>query len=37
MTIGTLAAGVVIVAITAALELSHKDFEERRKEFENSN
>lgn len=35
MSISTIAAGIVIVGVTIALELMEKEQEERRKEFEN--
>ena len=36
MTIGTLAAGVVIVCIGALMALTDKEYEKQREEFENS-
>ena len=35
MSISTIAAAIVIVCVTAALELQDKEYEEKRKEFEN--
>jgi hypothetical protein len=34
MTLSTLAAGFVIITVTAALELLNKDYEKEREEFE---
>lgn len=36
MTISTLTAGILITVVTVALELLNKDYENERKEFENS-
>lgn len=36
MTLGTFAAGLVIVAFTALLELADRDYEKKKEEFENS-
>lgn len=36
MTMSTFAAGLLIVVVTASLELLHKDHEKEREKFENS-
>lgn len=36
MTVSTFAAGFIIIAATLLLNLVEKDYEEKRKEFENS-
>lgn len=37
MSLSTFAAGLVIVAFTAALELVERDYQKQKDEFENSN
>jgi hypothetical protein len=37
MTLSTFAAGLVIVAVTVAIEWMEKDYEKQKEEFENSN